>query len=121
MNILRCKLLVKYKGNNVSTKSDSVQVYSGGTGQTTLQFIGGFKHKAGASEIVKIYAPVSKSGAPQRILRTTLFPLDGFEWIDGEGAIYLEQKMQNSSRNQRDSQSLITKANLSAIVLCLLI
>ena len=85
--ILRCKLLVKYKGKNVSTKSDSVQVDYGGTGQTTIQFIGGFKHTAGASEILKIYAPIDKSGGPHRILRTRLFPLDGFEWVDGVGAI----------------------------------
>ena len=39
-----------------------------------------------ASEIVKIYAPIGKSVTP-RILRTTLFPLGGFEWVDDLGAI----------------------------------
>jgi len=85
--ILKCKLLVKYKGKNVSTKSDSVHVDYGGTGQTTIQFTGGFKHTAGASEILKIYAPIDKNGGPHRILRTRLFPLNGFEWEDGIGAV----------------------------------
>ena len=56
---------------------------------------------------LKIYTPISNNGAPHLTLRTTLFPLGGFEWVDDLGAILPGAKMQNSSRNQRGSQSSI--------------
>jgi len=85
--VLKCKLIVKCKGKTVTTKSDSVQVDYGWTGQTTIQFVGGFTHQAGNSEILKIYAAVAPRGGTPRILTTRLSPLDKLEWIDGLGKI----------------------------------
>jgi hypothetical protein len=85
--IFKCKLIIKYKGKTLDIKSDSVQVDYEGTVQTTVQFVGGFKHKIGNAEILKIYALINKSGMPHRLLRTRLFPLGTFEWIDDLGTV----------------------------------
>jgi hypothetical protein len=80
--IPKSSLIVKYDGEIVG-RTDSVQLDAGTTTDAIIHFEGGFKHEAGNTEVLKIFAPVF--GANDLIL--TSMSADNFKWIDNLGVV----------------------------------
>ena len=80
--ISKSSLIAKYSGEIVG-KTDSVQLDGGTTADAIIHFEDAFKHIAGNTEVLKIFAPVF--GANDLIL--TSMSADNFRWIDDLGVV----------------------------------
>ena len=80
--IPKSSLIAKYSGEIVG-KTDSVQLDGGTTADAIIHFEDAFKHTAGNTELLKIFAPVF--GANDLIL--TSMSADNFRWIDDLGVV----------------------------------
>ena len=81
--IPKSKLIVKNRGITLSTLTDSVSLQPGCSAQTLINFTGGFHHTAGATDILKIFAPVKSTGF--NLITTTMSPLNSMVWTDDLG------------------------------------
>ena len=79
--IRKTQLIVKCN-NKIIARTDSVSLSEGSTAETNVHFDKGFKHIAGNTEMLSVYAPVSGF---YDVVVTTMAPLSSFTWKDDFG------------------------------------
>lgn len=79
--IRKSQLIVKCN-NKIVARTDSVSLSEGSTAETSVHFSNGFKHIAGKTEVLNVYAPVSGF---YDVVVTTMAPLSSFTWKDDFG------------------------------------
>jgi hypothetical protein len=83
--ISESQLIVKYKGDEIAY-SDSLQLNGNSRVETIINFGNGFKHVAGETEILKIYANSPHLAKKGNTIFTIIYPLKALVWADGLGA-----------------------------------
>jgi hypothetical protein len=83
--IPQSKLIVKYKGDKIAV-SDPIQLNPNSRIETVISFDNRFKHVAGETEILKIYAKTPYLGKKGNTIFTIMYPLSSLVWVDGLGA-----------------------------------
>ena len=76
--------MVKYKGDKIAY-SDSLQLNENSRIETVINLGSGFKHVAGETEILKIYAKTPQLGKKGNMIFTIMYPLSSLVWADGLG------------------------------------
>jgi len=76
-------LIIQQKGKTIA-RSDSFSLKAGSTAETVIHFENEFKHIAGTTETLKIYAPVKGF---YDIVVTSMSPLTALTWKDDFGKI----------------------------------
>ncbi|MEO8710694.1 MAG: hypothetical protein ABI405_01160 [Parafilimonas sp.] len=90
-HIPKSRLTVKSNGSKIAT-SDMIQLDANSRMQTAINFIGGFKHKAGKKEILRIFADAPEIGIGGNPIFINMYPLNSFAWTDGLGALMPGEK-----------------------------
>ena len=82
--IPQSKLIVKFKKEKVAV-SDPIQLNANSRIETVISFDNGFKHVAGETEILKIYAKTPQLNKKGNTIFTIMYPLSSLVWVDGLG------------------------------------